>query len=583
MSREEVFNEAGHILAEFPNFWAVDENIYHLYGVVEKTGVKEFTVEVLFPSDFPEQPPEIRFSNEIIETIGRVQLRTLKNWTRNSSVVAVLQELKMKIDQNLEHDFLELKTAPKEREAKSYSDFATPEPFEFQGTKKDDLSVKPVTRPANDYSSEKPEDVDEPVIIPVDKRWSEEGLVQQQGGQQLDMYDEEFWSGNSAEPSRPVSLTGDAERDARLKDQLDKITMEYSVDYQENFTEINIYLTVSLESTFIIKIDFLHYPDHPKITLPSELNSIISDPYSELKVLRNWNPSNPPQVVELIRELEGKLWSLNDIEKQIKKIFGEFEAYYLPNSKTAVKVTILTYGFQEFQIEIELKDYPSPPTIKYGPSLAALIKTPPEKLKVIDHWDVVPEKEAVAILREINWLVDKESRMAFEIDLLRGSLKEVNYDPLSHKIVAKLKGTMKTEEKLFEFEARLPDNYPMAPPEVKLLSEMDDEKMEEKMNASVKGLLGKWVPSSSYLIDIFNNISKSIFEVSVITCIICHKFECPACGAPLDSPDLNDVTCKEMCDYCERSYHKHCWDQTIASFGKCGFCLRPPPPHKMPS
>lgn len=581
MSRDALYSEAEHILAEFPHFWAVDGDIYHLYGIVEKTGVKEFTVEVFFPTDFPESAPDIQFSDEIKALLGDVQLRSLKHWTRNSSVVAILQELKMKIDQNLEHDFLELKTSPKERGEKSYADFSTPEPFEFQGEEKD-LSVKPVARPASDFTEEQPAKADEPVVIPDGKSWSEESLAQQQDGPQPQLIDEGYWSGEQAEPAQPVSLTGDHDRDARLKDQLDKITMEYSVDYQQNFAEVSIYLTVSLESTFIIKINYINYPERPTIELPSDLRSIIPDPYSDLKVLRNWNASNPPEVVEVIRELESKLWSLNDIEMQIKKIFGEFEAYYLSDSKTAVKVTILTYGFQEYQIEIELKDYPNPPTVKYGPNLAALIKTPPERLKVIDHWDVVPEKEAVAILREINWLVDKESRMAFEIDLLRGSLKEVNYDPLSHKILAKLKGTMKTEEKLFEFEAKLPDNYPMAPPEVKLLSEMDDEKMEEKMTASVKGFLTKWVPSSSYLIDVFNSISKSIFEVSVITCIICHKFECPVCGNPLDSPDLNDATCKEVCDYCERSYHKHCWDQTIASFGKCGFCLRPPPPHKMP-
>ena len=39
---------------------------------------------------------------------------------------------------------------------------------------------------------------------------------------------------------------------------------------------------------------------------------------------------------------------------------------------------------------------------------------------------------------------------------------------------------------------------------------------------------------------------------------------------------------KCMCPSCERLYHKHCWDQTILSFGKCGFCLRPPPPHLRP-
>jgi hypothetical protein len=40
--------------------------------------------------------------------------------------------------------------------------------------------------------------------------------------------------------------------------------------------------------------------------------------------------------------------------------------------------------------------------------------------------------------------------------------------------------------------------------------------------------------------------------------------------------------CYEECPYCGRSYHKHCWDKTIKSFGKCGFCLETPPPELMP-
>ncbi|MEX2729176.1 MAG: hypothetical protein Q6353_018115, partial [Candidatus Sigynarchaeum springense] len=215
-------------------------------------------------------------------------------------------------------------------------------------------------------------------------------------------------------------------------------------------------------------------------------------------------------------------------------------------------------------------------------NLAALIKTPPEQLKVMQNWDNSEEKEPVAIIREINWLIDKESRMSFEIDLLKSNLKEVKWEPLAKTVTVSMKGTMKTQEASFDFKARLPENYPISPPTIELLSELAEESMEAKMKAALKTLLTNWNPNASYLIDAFNALSKAIFEVSVISCIICHKIPCVTCGNPLDSPDANVETCKAECPYCNRVYHKHCWDQTIASFGKCGFCLRPPPSNMMP-
>jgi len=35
-----------------------------------------------------------------------------------------------------------------------------------------------------------------------------------------------------------------------------------------------------------------------------------------------------------------------------------------------------------------------------------------------------------------------------------------------------------------------------------------------------------------------------------------------------------DDSCHSECPHCNRAYHRHCWEQTIQSFGKCGFCLR---------
>lgn len=586
MSREAVFSEAEQILAEFPDFWAVDENIYHLFGVIQKTGVKQYTVEIFFPNDFPASAPQIRISKEIAEILGKqIELKTLSNWRKGiSRVVDILKELKMLVDKMLEMDVTDIKISPKDNAKKAYAEFATPEPFEFQAQGTKPTGVKAVPRPSDGVKIKKVEESEDEikVYIPDGKKWSEEGL--EQHASPGNNFDDGSWESAATAADTGAeggSLTGDPEKDARLKAELDKLMIEYSIDYS-TIADVNIYLTISVESTFIIHINYLNYPGRPVIDIPDDLKSIIPDPYAQLATLRGWNPAHPPSIVEVVRELESSLWSLNEIEGKLKRIFGEFEASYVPNSKTAVKVTILTFGFQEFHVTIDLKAFPRRPAVMYSQNLAALIKTPPEQLKVMQNWDNSEEKEPVAIVREINWLIDKESRMSFEIDLLKSNLKDVTWDPLAKTVIAKMKGSMKTQEVTFDFKAKLPENYPMSPPTIELLSELAEESMEEKMKASLKTLLTNWNPNASYLIDAFNALSKAIFEVSVISCIICHKIPCVTCGNVLDSPDPNVETCKAECPYCNRVYHKHCWDQTIASFGKCGFCLRPPPADMMP-
>ncbi len=61
-------------------------------------------------------------------------------------------------------------------------------------------------------------------------------------------------------------------------------------------------------------------------------------------------------------------------------------------------------------------------------------------------------------------------------------------------------------------------------------------------------------------------------------CIICYKSTCPKCNAEI----TGENSCFEECPYCESKYHKHCWDKTIRSFGKCGFCLEIPPSELFP-
>jgi len=285
--------------------------------------------------------------------------------------------------------------------------------------------------------------------------------------------------------------------------------------------------------------------------------------------------------VDILRELENKLYFIKDIEQESKKILGEYQCDLDSDDVTKLQVHLVTYGFKEYLMDVNLESYPKPPIIDLSSQLEQLIMTPLTELKSYKNW-IEGESEPVEVVRELAWLVDKNSRINFEIELLKEHYKKIEYDASESILRMDMKGKMKTQDLTFEFQIDLPVEYPMKVPSIKILNEFDlemHEKIKNDLQSSFKSFFDDWSPFS-YLVDLFNSISKKIFEISVVSCVICHKIDCPTCSLKIAGPEQE--TCHVDCPYCERSYHKHCWEQTIKSFGKCGFCLKIPPPSLMP-
>jgi len=269
--------------------------------------------------------------------------------------------------------------------------------------------------------------------------------------------------------------------------------------------------------------------------------------------------------------LEKKLYFVKEIESQYKKISGEYQCDLISDSLTSIKVHLLTYGFKEYILDVDLKPYPKSPLIEFSSELQQIINIPVMELNSYINWKE-DESDAVDIIREISWLVDKNSRINFEIDLLKDHYKNIKYETSTATLHVEMKGKMKSEDLTFEFEIKLPIEYPMKMPEIEVVNEFEleiHEKIKNDLHASFSDFFDEWTPFS-YLVDLFNLISKKIFEVSVVSCVICHKIECPSCTKKI----AGDDNCHAECPHCNRAYHNHCWEQTIQSFGKCGFCLR---------
>ncbi|MFX1504081.1 MAG: hypothetical protein ACFFDH_24185, partial [Promethearchaeota archaeon] len=359
-----------------------------------------------------------------------------------------------------------------------------------------------------------------------------------------------------------------------VNSELSLLQQYYAYDQKgQNLADINIYMTITISKTFIIGINFIDYPKKPFFSFPEEINNLLGDPYKTLETLKKWNVKKPPHLIDVLQELENKLLFIKDIELESKKILGEYKAKMIGNSATQLRVNLLTYGFKEYTLDLDLSTYPKSPEIILAPELQQIIPDPKKSITSYINWKE-KESEPVEIVREIAWLIDKNSRISFEIDLLKNDYKFLKYDSLTDTINVDMKGKMKTQDIIFKFQINLPKDYPMKMPEIKLLNEFELETQEEikdDLQSSFKDFFNKWTPFS-YLVDLFHLISKKIFEISAVSCVICHNIQCPTCSLKIAGPE----SCNTSCPHCDRIYHKHCWEQTLQNFGKCGFCLRIP-------
>ncbi|MHA2127868.1 MAG: hypothetical protein ACXACX_19120 [Candidatus Hodarchaeales archaeon] len=557
MDRQRILKEAQQIAKEF-SFWMVSGNVAHLYGYAYQDSDNKFELEIKFDDSFPNSPPQMIYTNVIKELLGDFKLDSITNWKVESTVVEIVKELKAMIlnklkpieeipeDQAIPIEEVQTKNEVTENEEYITPDLNTyPPDFQYEGliSNSDPIGETINTENSIDQSSK---DFNTP---PLEKPYEESDIISQ------------------AEEQKESSQTS-----VVFNTELSLIQQIYAYDQSSpNKAIIDVYITVTLSKTFVISINFTNYPKLPIIDFPDEIKKILNDPYRTLNTLKNWNDKNPVHIVDVLHELENKLFFIKDIESQSKQISGEYQTEKVAESLTALRVHLLTYGFKEYPMEIDLEPYPKPPVIDLSPELQEIIQIPISDLNSSKNW-VENETDPVEVVREISWLVDKNSRINFELDLLKDHYKNITYDSSTAILNVEMKGKMKTEDLTFQFQINLPIEYPMKMPEVKVVNEFDleaHEKIKNDLHASFDDFFDEWTPFS-YLVDLFNLISKKIFEVSVISCVICHKIECPSCTKKI----AGDDSCHAECPHCNRAYHRHCWEQTIQSFGKCGFCLR---------
>ena len=591
MDNGRLLSEAQLIATEF-KFFMVKGNLEHLYGYIYQStdGETQYPLEIKYTSDFPEAPPDFIFPQPIPNVPDEIELNSLNNWISESHVVDAVRELAELIKKYVEDT---PKEAPKkesipepqvqdlvEKSSEKEPEYLTPNMEEFPSP----TPVEPeqyLTPETTEYPYEQDEYIN-PDELP---QWTEEDNIHESNTQNEQNVTPEQPVTSEPKPAYdPIQeLATEVEPDVQVSTEAALVQQEYAIDYVGGeMGVIEVYLTITIEQTFIVRIDFSNYPKRPVVTVQENLRKILNDVNTSIDILKNWNESRPKHIVGLIREIEGKLWFLSDIEQEMRLVSGEYKTEMIDGLISNLRVGLFTYGFKEYDLALDISKYPAEPTIQFSSELQQILPFPPEDLMAYKNWKR-KESHVVDILREISWLVDKASRISFEIDLLKGGVKRVEYDKSTDNFLIELSGQLKTKDLKFEFEVNMHNEYPISAPKFKLLSELEDyEEIRDKIKKEMDEFTSQWHPFN-YLIDLFNKISKTIFAESILSCVICHKLDCPECGLKISaSSGESHDQCQAQCPSCERLYHHHCWNQTIISFGKCGFCLRPPPEHMKP-
>jgi hypothetical protein len=386
MDKQRILKEAQKIATKF-SFWMVSGNISHLYGHVYETPEGKYELEIKFNDDFPYIPPDLVYHKEIKELLEDFQLETVNNWTTNSSVVDIIAELKAKIQQALrgsekeEHlpstltsDVSKVDEVPEQIKAESFqerdeAEVKTPEMETKTEKEKEEYLTPDLNAYPPDFEYEQfltPSEIEED--ISPEKEPHEDSFVIEPT--KLD----EIGSQETTELTQPELFADHEQTSVALNTEIGLIQQEYAYDQKsQQKGDLNVYLTITLTKTFIIHINFNGYPEKPTVIVPEEAHNLIGDVYQTLDVLRNWNAKKPPHIVDILRELENKLYFIKDIEQESKKILGEYKCDLDSDDVTKLQVHLVTYGFKEYLMDVNLESYPKPPIIDLSSQLEQLM------------------------------------------------------------------------------------------------------------------------------------------------------------------------------------------------------------------
>ncbi len=368
-----------------------------------------------------------------------------------------------------------------------------------------------------------------------------------------------------------------SKKDRDLAREIRQLTAFFQIEELDNY-EFIIYLAAGPEHLYTIPFSLANFPDRPDIKWPQEVYDEIGDPAKFIKQLRAWDSGYPPQVYEVFQAFESYAFNyynaVGELKNELRDIEGEYASQLVRDNY--IRITLFSFNKSEHHVEINLERYPDIEWV-FTPDMEQMLGPVGEFMA--RYAQRAEKPKIIAVLRDISWEIDKITRLSFDYKVLVNNVTEaissLSLDPEKKTISGAISGELKTASIRFDFIADFSKGYPEHPPEINLspAGEVDPEVIG-KLEALISESGTTW-SLSSFFIDLLNQIHIAIFKSSIITCVICHKLFCPSCDEPMFLPKGSiGKTCYVECSNCHRPYHKHCFENTIQSVGKCAVCMQ---------
>ncbi|MHA1271558.1 MAG: hypothetical protein ACTSPY_17325 [Candidatus Helarchaeota archaeon] len=349
-----------------------------------------------------------------------------------------------------------------------------------------------------------------------------------------------------------------------LKKQLDLISYEYSIDIFEQGI-VKVYLTTSVYATYEIIINFKNYPKKPEIKYDNSLELILGTPESSLHIIKKWDENQPENIVEIIHEIEGLVISssvLDEIGLQLS-----YRYYTIALGPKRVKIVIEYENDKHFDFDIFYEK--SPPEVKLSENASKFIKI--SQIKSLNNWN--ENSSIIALVDEIAQKLEHRLRIFYELKEIQPYVNGLVQS--GAKITFNVYLKIETGE-FFEFEFILRGRYPKSPPEITLISRLNDQLLLDKISDFISYQIEYW-DKNKRLRSIIEELKELLLKNSDKVCKLCHKFKCPTCQKQIVS-NIEGVSgmneCKHVCPFCGSKFHMHCWNEVYKLTHQCPICLK---------
>ncbi len=382
---------------------------------------------------------------------------------------------------------------------------------------------------------------------------------------------EEIENRNKEISNQITSIENDlSEQQKILKKEIESVIDNFQVELNpENVTDIKVDFYSSIGFYYPVGLKCQDYPKRIEISFPQELIELLGPPDS-IALIKNFPQQPPAHLVEILRTIEEEIMGKSRLDEEVQSLYQEFDVEQPTELSTKLKIHIYSLDAEQFDLEVDLKEFPQLPKIIPSQKMEKFIFL--DSLKSIRSWNP-SSSHVVHILREISAILDRKLRINLELKLLKQKDLDAIFDSVNNMIHVSLTES-KTNPKKYKFDIQIPNNYPSSPPAINLVTLPQDQQLSEKFQTAINDFIIEWFPASN-LAEFFNKLRDSMADTSQFVCSICKNLVCPYCQKNVSGtiPGVQgEFECQIRCTHCKRIFHKCCWKEYVKHSQKCPIC-----------